>query len=128
MDLKEHEIVQREFFKAALGAAAIPGLTVDFSSINFASRSSVLMTARTFEDLGVGAYNGAGKSQASSDYLTVAGKIVSVEARHASAIRNLLDPGTGAFAPNTFDAELTPGFVLSQADPFVVNPITVINS
>ncbi|MBC8087189.1 MAG: ferritin-like domain-containing protein [Phycisphaerae bacterium] len=127
-DLYDHEVIHREFFKAALGAAAIPGLTVDFSSIDFASRTSVLTTARTFEDLGVGAYNGAAKYLASSAYLGVAGKIVSVEARHASAIRNILSPGTGAFAPDTFDPAYTPTFVLSQADPFVVNSITVINS
>lgn len=127
-DLYDHEVIHREFFKAALGSAAIPGLTVDFSTINFASRSSVLMTARTFEDLGVGAYNGAAKYLEDVGYLGVAGKIVSVEARHASAIRNLLEPGTGAFAPNTFDPAFTPTFVLSQADPFVVDSITVINS
>ncbi|MEJ7672299.1 MAG: ferritin-like domain-containing protein [Chitinophagaceae bacterium] len=36
-------------------------LEVDFSSINFASRASVLGTAMAFEDLGVSAYNGAGQ-------------------------------------------------------------------
>jgi hypothetical protein len=30
----------------------------------------------------------------------LAGKIVSVEARHASAIRSLLNPGTASFAGN----------------------------
>jgi hypothetical protein len=44
-----------------------------------------------FEDLGVAAYNGAGKYLTSADYLTVAGKIVSVEARHAAAIRDMRD-------------------------------------
>ena len=127
-DLRDHEIVHREFLKAALGAAAIPGLNVDFSSINFGSRTSVLETARTFEDLGVGAYNGAGKYLSSAALLTVAGKIVSVEARHASAIRSVLQPRTGAFAPNAFDPAFTPQQVLTAADPFVVENITVINA
>ena len=128
IDLRDHEIVHREFFKTALGGAAIPGLTVDFSGIDFTSRTSVLNTARTFEDLGVGAYNGAAKYISRADYLTAAGKIVSVEARHASAIRDLLANRTGSFAPDTFDPALTPTFVLAQADPFVVDTITAINT
>jgi len=127
-DLRDHEVVHREFFKAALGASAIGGLTVDFSTIDFTSRTSVLTTARTFEDLGVGAYNGAAKYISRADYLGAAGKIVSVEARHAAAIRDLLANRTGAFAPSTFDADLTPTFVLSQADPFIVDSVSVINS
>ena len=127
-DLRDHEVAHREFFAAALGAAAIPGLTPDFSAVNFADRSSVLQTARTFEDLGVGAYNGAGKYLRNGDFLLVAGKIVSVEARHAAAIRSVLEPRTGAFAPNAFDPALAPSAVLSAADPFIVENITVVNA
>ena len=128
IDLRDHEIVHREFFKAALAGAAIPDLTVDFSSIDFTSRISVLNNARAFEDLGVGAYNGAAKYIANAAYLAAAGKIVSVEARHASAIRDLLGNRTGNFAPDTFDLALTPTVVLNQADPFVVDTITAINT
>ena len=98
-DIRDHEVGHREFFKAALGSAAIPGLEVDFSSIDFSSRDSVLGTAKAFEDLGVSAYNGAGKLIASTDYLLVAGKIVSVEARHAAYIRDLIS--YGSFADNS---------------------------
>jgi len=127
-DLRDHEVAHRDFFKAALGANAIGDLTPDFSAVNFANRDSVLTTARTFEDLGVGAYNGAGKYLRSADYLTVAGKIVSVEARHASAIRDLIQPRTGAFAPNAFDPAMAPMAVLMAADPFITNPVSVINA
>ena len=126
--VRDHEVVHREFLKTALGAAAIPGLTPNFSSIDFTSRSSVLNTAQTFEDLGVGAYNGAAKYLANVGYLLVAGKIVSVEARHASAIRDVLSPRSGSFAPNTFDPAMTPTSVLSAAQSFIVQTITVINS
>src|SRR5688572_4245055 len=38
-DIRDHEVAHREFFKAAITAAApneiIPGLTPDFSSVNF---------------------------------------------------------------------------------------------
>src|SRR5664279_5269354 len=97
-DIMNHEVAHRDFFKAALGSAAIKTLSFDFSSINFTDRNSVLSTAKALEDTGVSAYNGAGKYFKSPDYLTLAGKIVSVEARHASAIRDLLMPKTSSFA------------------------------
>ena len=126
-DLRDHEIAHREFLKAALGEAALPGLTPEFSGINFTNRMTVLETARTFEDLGVGAYNGAGKFLRNADFLVVAGKIVSVEARHAAAIRSVLEPRTGAFAPNAFDPALAPSAVLTAADPFIVETLRLIN-
>ncbi len=97
-DIRDHEVIHREFFKAALGTKAIAALTVDFTSIDFTKRASVLGAAKTFEDLGVSAYNGAGKLIVNPDYLVAAGKIVSVEARHAAAIRDLLAPKTASFA------------------------------
>ena len=88
--IRDHEIAHRDFFKAALKKNAIPALEVDFTKIDFNSRDSVLTTARTFEDLGVAAYNGAGQLLEKGEYLLLAGKIVSVEARHATAIRYLI--------------------------------------
>src|SRR3954465_2505695 len=41
-DIRDHEIAHREFFKAALSTSAIAALEVDFSSINFGNRESVL--------------------------------------------------------------------------------------
>ena len=95
-DIRDHEVAHREFFKAALGSNALQALTPDFSSIDFSSRAKVLAAAQAFEDTGVAAYNGAGFMIKSADYLTIAGKIVSVEARHAAYIRNLLNPGSFA--------------------------------
>jgi len=92
--IRNHEVLHREFFKKALGSAAIPALTPDFSKIDFTSRASVLGAAMAFEDTGVKAYDGSGYLLTNADYLTVAGKIVSVEARHAAYIRNLLTPGS----------------------------------
>lgn len=97
-DIRDHEVCHREFFKAALGSKAIKGLTVDFSKIDFSSRAAVLGTAKAFEDTGVCAYDGVGYMIQSPDYLTIAGKIVSVEARHAALIHNLLVNGDFANA------------------------------
>jgi hypothetical protein len=127
-DVRDHEIAHRDFLKAALGAQRIRDLTPKLDAINFQSRDAVLNAAHTFEDLGVGAYNGAGKYLDSDVYLGIAGKIVSVEARHASAIRDLLMPKTGYFAPKAFDDALAPSAVLSAASTYIADAIAVVNS
>ncbi|MCD8742029.1 ferritin-like domain-containing protein [Mucilaginibacter roseus] len=93
-DIRDHEVSHREFFKAALGSGAIKGLTPDFSKIDFSSRTSVLNAAKTFEDLGVAAYDGVAAKIQNPDYLVIAGKIVSVEARHAAVISNIRSQGS----------------------------------
>ena len=126
-DIRDHEIAHREFFKAALGSNAIPGLEVNFASIDFTSRTSVLGTAKAFEDLGVSAYNGAGQLLQSADYLTLAGKIVSVEARHAALIRDLISPGSFADSTavdsNALDMARTPSAVLAIAGAYISTKI-----
>ncbi|HET7275816.1 MAG TPA: ferritin-like domain-containing protein [Longimicrobiaceae bacterium] len=123
--VRDHEVAHREFFKAALGANAVGALSVDFSDIDFDSRASVLATAQTFEDLGVGAYNGAAKYLSDVNFLTAAGKIVSVEARHASVIRTMLG---NSFAPDAFDDALAPSAVLAAADPYITTQIILTNA
>ncbi len=108
----------------------------------------------TFEDLGVAAYNGAGQLLEKGEYLLLAGKIVSVEARHATAIRYLIGMkgsananagnsgstvgantnGTTASNANSsstdvvnekgLDQALKPAAVLEAAGPFVKTSIT----
>lgn len=134
-DLQAHEVAHRELFKTALGSNAIPDLEVDFSSVNFNDKSSVLQTAKTFENLGVAAYNGAGKlltdTGAGLDYLLLAGKIVSVEARHAAAIDDLI-AGNGRFGEefidnNGLDRAMMPSEVLMAAAPFITTEIDFSN-
>lgn len=126
-DIRDHEVAHREFFKMALGTAAIGGLEVDFSSINFSSRDSVLGAAKAFEDLGVTAYNGAGKFLKSADYLVLAGKIVSVEARHAAYIRDLISNGSFAGSDvidmDGLDKANNATIVLTTASTFVKTKI-----
>ena len=93
-DLALHEQIHADFFRKVLGGNAIKALEPEFSTINFNDRNSVLQSARTFEDLGVAAYNGAGRYIQTAAYLLIAGKIVSVEARHAALIRDLLNYNT----------------------------------
>jgi rubrerythrin len=136
-DIRDHEIVHREFFKAALGSAAIQDVEFDFSMIDFSDRNKVLDTAKTFEDLGVAAYNGAGKLLETPAYLLLAGKIVSVEARHAAYLREILGSyfpskynsralfaGDDIIDENGLDLALPPSEVLKAAAPFVMADVT----
>jgi hypothetical protein len=129
-DVRKHENIHAKFFAQALGANGIPILSVDFSTVDFTNRTSVLNAARDFEDTGVSAYNGAGHLLQNTDYLVVAGKIVSVEARHAAAIRDLLQPKTAYFAGDDvvnaqgLDVVHTPAEVLAIVYPtFVKTPV-----
>lgn len=130
-DIRDHELAHRDFFKAALGDQAIPALEVDFSSINFSDRTSVLSTAKAFEDLGVSAYNGAGNLIQNPDYLVLAGKIVSVEARHAALVRDLIENGTFAnmevVDANGLDVVRKPSEVLAIAQAFIKTKINGSN-
>lgn len=127
-DIMYHEIIHREFFKKALGAAAIPGLMPNFSAVNFSDRTSVLTYAQVFEDTGVAAYNGAGNLIKDVKFLLTAGKIVSVEARHASAIRDLIKPNTDYFSddmitPGGLDFAKSPSEILMAVSPFIMDKL-----
>ncbi len=130
-DLRDHEIAHREFFRTVLGPRAIGTLDLDFTSIDFSRRDSVLGTAKAFEDLGVSAYNGAGELLESAEYLLIAGKIVSVEARHAAAIRDLISYGSFADSTvvdaNGLDVVRTPQQVLQIAGAFIETKIIANN-
>ena len=142
-DIRDHEVAHREFFRAALGAngGTVPALSTQYpASVDFGNRASVLATAKVFEDLGVSAFNGAAKyltaNATAIAFLGIAGKIVSIEARHASAIRDLLSPNTANFAnvsdisaigadeSKGLDAKASPAIVLPMAQPFIKETIT----
>jgi len=98
-----------------LGGEPVKAPEVDFGDA-FASEDSFLELAQTFEDTGVGAYNGAAPSLESKELLATAGGIVQVEARHAAAIRMLRGelPSEAAF-----DKTLTEDEVRKAVQPFV---------
>ena len=126
VDLRNHEVIHREFFKSVLGDAAIGSLALNNATVATAtsSRDNILRTSEQLEDLGVAAYNGAGKYLQSAANLLVAGKIVSVEARHAAAIRDIRQSlgasGTARFAGDDvvnaqgLDVKAEPGAVLGR--------------
>jgi len=128
-DLRAHEVAHREFLRAALGANAIGNLALNGATVAAATASTaaILKNAEAFEDLGVSAYNGAGKYLQDANYLLLAGKIVSVEARHAAAIRDLREglslagtatgtrfAGDDVVNAQGLDVKLEPASVLSR--------------
>ena len=141
-DLRNHEVAHREFLRQHLGSSRIGDLAFNTTTLNtaLATTASILKTSETFEDLGVAAYNGAGKYITTADRLVIAGKIVSVEARHAAAIRDLREglglagtPAGTRFAGDDvvttdtgLDVVLQPASVLSRvvASSFVATTVT----
>jgi hypothetical protein len=98
-----------------LGGKPVAKPGVDFGGA-FANQDSFLKTAQTFEDLGVGAYNGAAPMIKSKDVLAAAGGIVQIEARHAGTIRFLRGQ---KIAPSAFDMGIEKAAVLKAATPFI---------
>lgn len=132
-DIGAHEKEHQRFFKRALNVLRVEIPPRDFSSIVMTSRDGVLSAAKMFEDLGVAAYNGAGPRVKLAEFLTIAGKIVSVEARHASVIRDLIEPNSRSFAgrdvidTDGLDRAMSPGDVLERAQPFFRGRLRVVN-
>lgn len=144
-DLQNHEVAHREFLKAALGSSAIGTLALNTSTVAAATANTatILKNAEAFEDLGVSAYNGAGKYLQDATNLLLAGKIVSVEARHAAAIRDLREglglagtPANTRFAGDDvvnasgLDVKLEPSTVLGRvvATQFVTTSISIVTN
>ena len=131
-DIRDHEIAHRRFLKRSLQILRVQVPMSVWPGIDFTSRTSVLNTARTFEDLGVAGYNGAGTRIRLAEFLTIAGKIVSVEARHAAALRDMLNPNSRDFAGDDvidemgMDRALEPGEVLAQAQKYFAEPYRAV--
>ena len=134
MDIRDHEISHRRFLKRSLQILRVEVPMSVWPGIDFTSRASVLGAAKNFEDLGVAGYNGAGTRIRLAEFLTIAGKIVSVEARHAAAIRDLLNPMSRDFAGDDvidemgMDRALEPAEVLAQAQKYFAEPYHLVGA
>lgn len=96
--IRDHEVAHVAFLKTAitsLGATPVAKPTFDFTAGGafgnvFTNYDTFLAVAQTFEDTGVRAYKGrAGELISNNAVLTAALQIHSVEARHASHIRQM---------------------------------------
>ncbi|MEZ5017887.1 MAG: ferritin-like domain-containing protein [Flavipsychrobacter sp.] len=104
-EIRNHEITHREFFRNLLGSNGTE-LEVEFPRVRFTDKNSVLENAKLLEDLNVAALNGMATLMVTPDFLTLVGKMASVEARHAVYVSELI-------AKNTFD---------NTTDPYGMEP------
>ncbi len=98
--IRDHEIAHVSFLKAAITSLGATPVSFTAASFDFTAKGAFanvftdyalfLAVAQTFEDTGVRAYKGqAGNLISNNDILTAALNIHSVEARHASHIRQM---------------------------------------
>lgn len=85
-----HEKTHVRFLRKALGSAARKKPQFDFKGTT-EDAAKFRATAVVLEDTGVAAYNGQGANISSRSILAAAGSIVSVEARHAAWIRDIVN-------------------------------------
>jgi hypothetical protein len=121
LDIYNHEVIHRATLRNLLNellpdpsTQLLPDLQFNFGNLNFSDRNAVLQMANTLEETGIAAYNGAGKYITDPENLNLAGKIVSVEGRHASAIRQLLNQDNMDFAPTPLDPARPPSQILTE--------------
>lgn len=117
-EVSSDETTHVSFLTSALKAAGATPVAECQYDFGVTSVKSFLETASILEGVGVSAYLGAAADIMSKTYLTAAGSILTVEARHSSYIRNTLKESP---FPQPFDAPLTLDEVYSLASPFITS-------
>jgi len=97
-----HEAAHVDALKQTLGKKAIKSPKVDFGGAT--GKSKFLETAQILEDTGVAAYLGQAGAIKTPAVLSAAASILSVEARHAAWVRDIIGGGKGVNpAPDSFE-------------------------
>ncbi|KZZ90838.1 hypothetical protein AAL_07064 [Moelleriella libera RCEF 2490] len=110
------ETTHVSFLTTALKAAGVAPVAECTYNFGYNDVKTFLATASILEGVGVSAYLGAAADIMSKTYLTAAGSILTVEARHSSYIRSGLQQVPFA---QPFDAPLSINEVYSLASQFI---------
>jgi hypothetical protein len=88
-----HEGSHMDVLKKYLGTSGLPELSPDFSTIDFNDREKFLGTARLLENNAVACMNSLAYQLKNPELVTFVAKMVSVDARHAAYVNNLISAG-----------------------------------
>ena len=102
--------------KAIRAAGGMPAMKPTFKFPK-GDESAFLKLAYDLENAGVSAYNGAGPLIKNKEYLSAAGSIVQIEARHAAEIGVLADRSTTP--DGAFDKALDMDAILAKVKPLI---------
>lgn len=122
-DVRDQEIAHCAYIKSLLAKNAVSDVSVNFSAVTFADRTSVLTYAAKLEDLAISAINGSVHLYSNKDYVYALSKMVTVEARHSAYFRDRLTHNS--FADSTavdvygLDLAAPPATVLDAAGAFL---------
>jgi hypothetical protein len=100
-----------------LGGTPVNTPAFDFSSVP-SEPEEIVAFFQSVEVVGAGAYHGAAPYIQSPEILAAALSIHAVEAEHASALADIVAPGTALFSPAAFATPLSPDEVLEIVAPF----------
>lgn len=103
---------------AALGGTPVAKPAFDFSGVP-TDPAEVVKFFQQVEAVGASAYHGAAGSIKNADVLAAALSIHANEAMHASALADLVAPGTTLFSPAAFATPRTPDEVLTIIAPWL---------
>jgi hypothetical protein len=122
-DIRLHENDHVAFLKSALGRSARP--KPSFKNLNTANFPQFAEVSRVLENVGVGAYLGALPSLTNKSFVSAAGSIALIEARHAGFLNVLTGRDISTQAKNNkpagFDVPLTIQEVVNAASPFIAS-------
>lgn len=103
IELRDQELAHREFLAKLLGKNAVKTVTTQMAIVTFADKTSCLTNAATLEDLSASAYAGVIRLLKDQSYILYLGKMSTVDARHASYVRDILNHNSFASGMNVLD-------------------------